>query len=112
MKGGLTGMVAGGALGALVASLAAVGSVAVPGAGLLVTGPIAATFSGAAVGGMFGGLSGALVAATFSEDEAGKFSEELEQGKVVLAAHPRDEQQQAIARAILASPPDHQRTAV
>jgi hypothetical protein len=53
------GVVAGGVLGALVAAA----TVAVPGVGLVLAGPVAAALAGAGVGGAAGGLIGALVGA-------------------------------------------------
>ena len=49
----------GGAVGAVLAAIAAVGtSIALPGIGLVVAGPIAAALAGAGAGGMTGGLIG------------------------------------------------------
>src|SRR6267143_1430032 len=56
------GAVIGGAVGATLAAIAAVGTtLALPGLGLLVAGPIAAAVAGARAGGLTGGLVRALV---------------------------------------------------
>jgi hypothetical protein len=99
-KGGLTGAVAGGAITALIAGLTAVGSIVIPGAGLLAAGPIVAILSGVGAGAAVGGLSGALLAAGFAEDEADLYEEEVKKGRVVVAVHA-NESQAAVARSIL-----------
>jgi hypothetical protein len=100
-KGGLAGAVAGGALGAILAGLTAVGSILVPGSGLLMSGPMVAALAGAGGGATLGGLSGALVAAGFSRDESSKFEKDLKAGRIVIVVHPDDDEEEAAARAIL-----------
>src|SRR5689334_16995449 len=71
---GPEGAVAGGAigatLGAIAAGLVAVGSIAVPGIGLLAAGPIVAALAGAGAGGAAGGMLGGLIGLTRPEHEA------------------------------------------
>jgi len=58
-EGAGVGGAIGGTLGAIVAAVAAVGtSLAVPGLGLVIAGPIAAALAGAGAGGLTGGLVG------------------------------------------------------
>ena len=61
-KGAGIGGAIGGTLGAIAAAVAAVGtSIAIPGLGLVVAGPIAAALAGAGAGAATGGLVGALI---------------------------------------------------
>ena len=60
-EGAATGAALGGLFGAIVAGLAAIGSITVPGVGLLASGPIVAALAGGGAGAAVGGLTGALV---------------------------------------------------
>lgn len=93
MEGVGTGAVIGGALGAVLAGLLAVGSIAIPGSGLLVAGPLAAALAGAGTGGILGGLLGWLVDLGVPSDVAPYYERGLNEGGVVVAvaAHPGDE---------------------
>jgi uncharacterized protein YjbJ (UPF0337 family) len=86
--GGGIGMGIGAALGALLA----VGtSIAIPGLGLVVAGPLAAALAGAGAGGATGGLLGALVGAGIPEDRAAEYERGINSGGIVLGTHARDE---------------------
>jgi len=100
-KGGVAGAVMGGTLGAILAGLTAVGTVVIPGAGLLVVGPIIAVLSGAGVGATVGGLTGALVGAGYPNDEATRYEEAIKAGKVLVIVHVEDESRAPMARAAL-----------
>ncbi|HYJ86309.1 MAG TPA: hypothetical protein VEW46_09655, partial [Pyrinomonadaceae bacterium] len=64
LEGAGTGAAIGGTIGATLAAIAAIGTtLALPGLGLLVAGPIAAGLAGAGAGGATGGIIGALVGA-------------------------------------------------
>lgn len=97
-RGGLMGAAAGGVLGALAAGLTAI---AFPGGGVLVAGPVAMALAGGGAGAALGTLSGALVEAGFSQDEAGSYADELKNGKAIIVVHPEDERRIAAARGIL-----------
>ncbi len=100
-KGGFAGALTAGAIGALIGGLTAVGSVVIPGAGLLVAGPIIGALTGAGVGAASGGLLGALLAAGFADDEAKLYEKEVvEHNKVLVVVHAEDSKA-AIARSIL-----------
>ena len=98
VKGGAAGATIGGVAGAILAGLTAVGSIAIPGAGLLVAGPIVATLAGAGAGAAVGGLSGALIRAGYAADEANKYEAEVNAGKAVIIVHVTDDAQAAAAR--------------
>src|ERR1044072_4819328 len=68
LKGAGTGAAVGGAVGATLAAIAAIGTtLALPGLGLLVAGPIAAALAGAGAGGAAGGLIGGLIGSGITE---------------------------------------------
>ncbi|HWS56288.1 MAG TPA: hypothetical protein VN228_19265, partial [Pyrinomonadaceae bacterium] len=61
----------GGTAGAIIGAIAAIGtSIAVPGLGLVVAGPIAGALVGAGAGGATGGIIGGLVGSGIPEDRA------------------------------------------
>ena len=92
---------AGGILGGLLAGLTTVGAVVIPGAQLLVVGPIVSILSGIGTGAALGGLAGVLSAVGISAVESRRYSEELEAGKAVVIAHTKDDAQTFAARKIL-----------
>jgi len=92
LEGTGTGAAIGGTLGAIAAAVVAVGSVAIPGVGLLVAGPIAAALAGAGAGGVVGGLVGALVGAGISEERATIYDKGIKEGGIVMGVNPRTDE--------------------
>lgn len=91
-----TGTVIGGTIGALVGILAALGtSVVLPGAGLIIAGPLAAGLAGAGAGGITGGLIGALIGYGIPEDRAKIYESGINDGHVVLGVHPHNDEDAA-----------------
>ncbi len=87
-KGGGIGMGIGAALGALLA----IGtSIAIPGLGIVVAGPIAAALAGAGAGGVTGGLIGAMVGAGIPKDRAVEYERGINDGGIVIGTHARDD---------------------
>jgi uncharacterized protein YjbJ (UPF0337 family) len=86
--GGATGMGVGAALGAL---LAAATSIAIPGIGLIVAGPLAGAIAGAGAGGAAGTLVGALIGAGIPEERAVVYDRGIREGGIVLGTRARDE---------------------
>ncbi len=77
------------AVGAGVAAIAAIGTMAlIPGVGW-VAGPLAAAFAGGGAGAVAGGVIGALVGLGIPEDNAEAYHEALREGGVVLGVIPR-----------------------
>ncbi|MCK8826251.1 general stress protein [Natroniella acetigena] len=82
------GTVTGGALGGIGGILAGAGLLAVPGVGpILAAGPLAAGLSGVAAG----GIAGALVDYGVDEDTGERYAQEVEQGRILVAAEETDE---------------------
>ncbi|MDP9128341.1 MAG: hypothetical protein M3N08_08810, partial [Pseudomonadota bacterium] len=92
VKDAAAGSAAGGAFGALLAGLTAVGSVAIPGAGLLVVGPLMAVLAGAGTGAIAGGLIGAFTAAGLSQADSDKYGAAIKAGKAVVLVHDIDKE--------------------
>jgi uncharacterized protein YjbJ (UPF0337 family) len=92
MEGAGAGGAIGGTIGAILAALAAVGSsLAIPGLGIVIAGPIVAALAGAGAGGLTGGLIGALVGAGIPEDRAKLYEDDIRKGGIVMGVNPRSE---------------------
>jgi hypothetical protein len=84
----------GGMVGAALAAIAAVGtSVAIPGLGLVIAGPLAAALAGAGAGGAAGGLVGALVGWNIPEERVRHYESGLRDGGILLGLRPRSDQE-------------------
>ncbi len=92
LEGAGTGAAIGGTIGATLAAIAAIGTtLALPGLGLLVAGPIAAGLAGAGAGGATGGIIGALVGAGIPEERVKKYEEGIRNGGIVMGVTPRSD---------------------
>lgn len=86
----------GGALGAALAAIAATGtSIAVPGLGLVVAGPIAAALAGAGAGAATGGILGGLIGAGIPEERVKRYESGLKQGGILMGVQPRSQEDAA-----------------
>lgn len=100
-RGGAAGALWGGAVGLLLAGLTTVGTVLVPGAGLLVAGPVISMLTGVGAGAAVGGLSGALIAGGFAADDAKRFEKEVSAGRGVIIVHADNKEEADRARTLL-----------
>jgi hypothetical protein len=92
MEGAGTGSAIGGTLGAIAGAIAAIGtSLAIPGLGLVVAGPIAAALAGAGAGGLTGGLIGGLIGHGIPEERAKRYEEGIKSGHIMMGVRPRNE---------------------
>ncbi len=92
LEGAGTGAAIGGTVGATLAAIAAIGTtLALPGLGLLVAGPLAAALAGAGAGGATGGLIGALIGAGIPEERVKRYEEGIKKGGIVMGVNPRNE---------------------
>lgn len=88
------GAAIGGGIGAALAALFAIGtSIAIPGLGLVVAGPIAAALAGAGAGGATGGIIGALIGAGIPEDRAREYERGINEGGILIGTRYRDDDQ-------------------
>lgn len=93
LEGAGLGSAIGGTTGAVLGALAAIGTtVALPGLGLLVAGPILAGLAGAGAGGATGGLIGALIGAGIPEERAKLYDEGVRNGGIVMGVNPRTDE--------------------
>ncbi len=92
----------GGTLGAVLAAVAAVGtSIALPGIGLVVAGPIVAALAGAGAGGAAGGLVGALVGAGIPEHRARVYDAGLRGGGILLGVEAKSDEEADLLEKLL-----------
>ena len=93
LEGAGTGAAIGGTVGATLAAIAAIGTtLALPGLGLLVAGPIAAALAGAGAGGATGGIIGALIGAGIPEERVKHYEQGLKEGGILLGVTPRTDE--------------------
>jgi len=91
-EGAGVGGAIGGTLGAVAAAIAAVGtSLAIPGLGLVIAGPLAAAVAGAGAGAATGGIVGALVGWNMPEERLKKYDEGIRNGGILMGVHPRSD---------------------
>ncbi len=84
----------GGTVGAILAAIAAVGtSLAIPGLGIVVAGPLAAALAGAGAGGAAGGLIGALIGAGIPEHRAKVYDAGLREGGILLGVEAQTDEE-------------------
>lgn len=87
------GVTWGGTLGGLAGLMAGVGALAIPGLGPLVAaGPLAATLSGAATGGIAGGLLDMGI----PEDRGNVYENEVRQGRILCAVDVEEGEQETV----------------
>lgn len=83
------GAVVGGGLGAMLGIVAAVGAaMIIPGMGLAVAGPLAASL--AAAGGLVGGALGALYGSSIPEEQAHELEHKIREGSILISVYPHD----------------------
>ncbi len=89
-KGAGIGGAVGGTVGATLAGIAAIGtSLAIPGLGLVIAGPVAAALAGAGAGAATGGLVGMLVGAGIPEHHAKVYDTGLREGGILVGVEPK-----------------------
>lgn len=101
-EGAGVGAVTGGLIGAIVGSMATVAaSIAIPGLGVMVAGPVFATLAGVGAGATAGGLIGTLVGLGIPEYEAKRYENEVKNGSVLIALDAESSERAKRARKIL-----------
>lgn len=84
-EGAATGAATGGVLGGLGGVLLGLGALAIPGIGPVVAaGPIMAGLTGAAAGAGVGGLAGALIGMGVPEEEANRYNDYVNEGRILV----------------------------
>ena len=92
-EGAGVGGAIGGTIGALTAAVVAVGtSIAIPGLGLVIAGPLAAAIAGAGAGAATGGLVGALVGWNMPEERVKRYEDGIKKGGILVGVRPRNDE--------------------
>jgi uncharacterized protein YjbJ (UPF0337 family) len=92
-EGAGKGAAIGGGVGATLGAIAAIGTtLALPGIGLLIAGPIAAGLAGGGAGALTGGLIGALVGHGIPEEHAKHYEQGIREGGIVMGVQPRNDE--------------------
>lgn len=92
-EGAGVGGAIGGTLGAVAAAVAAVGtSIAIPGLGLVIAGPLAAAIAGAGAGGVTGGLVGALIGWGIPEERVKRYESGISKGGILMGVKARSDE--------------------
>lgn len=95
-KGAGVGGAIGGTLGAIAAAVAAVGTtLALPGLGLVIAGPLAAAVAGAGAGAASGGLLGALIGWSMPEERVKGYEEGIRNGGILMGLNARNDEDAA-----------------
>jgi hypothetical protein len=89
-KGAGVGGAIGGTVGAIAALVAAVGTIAIPGIGIVVAGPLAAALAGGGAGAATGGLIGALVGAGIPEERVKEYEAGIKKGGILMGVKARN----------------------
>jgi hypothetical protein len=91
-EGVATGGAIGTAVGATLGAIAAIGtSVAIPGLGMIVAGPIVAALAGGGAGAVAGGLIGGLIGLGIPESNARAYELALREGGVAIGVVPHSD---------------------
>ncbi|MEM8758032.1 MAG: hypothetical protein AAGF47_09655 [Planctomycetota bacterium] len=90
-EGVAIGAAAGGALGALVAGFAAVGTISTGGIGLLAAGPALAAFAGAGVGATGGSILGGSIGCIVPKHEIKHYEDAISKGSVLVGVECPDD---------------------
>lgn len=92
-EGAGVGGAIGGTVGAIAAAFVAVGStIAIPGLGLVIAGPLAAAIAGAGAGAATGGLVGALVGWNMPEERIKQYDEGIRNGGILMGVRPKNDE--------------------
>src|SRR5690349_21926980 len=87
------GSAIGGTAGAVIGAIAAIGTtIALPGLGLVIAGPIVAGLTGAGAGSLAGGLIGGLVGSGIPKEHAEIYEDSIKQGGIVVGVVPKSAQ--------------------
>lgn len=92
-EGAGVGGAIGGTVGAIAAAVVAIGTtIAIPGLGIVIAGPLAAAIAGAGAGAATGGIVGALVGWNMPEERVKKYDEGIRNGGILMGVRPRNDE--------------------
>jgi len=91
-EGAGVGGAIGGTVGAILAAIVAVGTtIAIPGLGIVIAGPLAAGIAGAGAGAAAGGLIGALVGWGIPEEHVKRYEAGIKNGGILMGVRSRSD---------------------
>ena len=92
-EGAGVGGAIGGTVGAIAAAFVAVGTtLAIPGLGIVIAGPLAAAIAGAGAGAATGGLVGALVGWNMPEERIKQYDEGIRKGGILMGVRTKNDE--------------------
>lgn len=95
------GGVAGGLVGAVLGALLTAGAVAIPAAGIVVSGWLISGAAGAGAGALTGGMLGGLIGTAIPEYEAKLYEGEIKDGAILLAVRCESADQEKAVKTML-----------
>lgn len=102
-EGIVAGGIAGGLVGAVVAGLLSAGALAVPAAGIVISGWLVSAAAGLGAGMAAGGVIGGLIGAGIPEHEVKAYEEAVKKGAILMAVRPDNEDQAATVKKTLST---------
>lgn len=91
-EGAGVGGAIGGSVGAIAAAVAAIGTtLAIPGLGLVIAGPLAAALAGAGAGAAAGGIVGALIGWGIPEERVRQYEQGIREGGILMGVRARSD---------------------
>ena len=106
-EGVAAGATFGPVVGAILGSVLAAGTIAVPGLNLVVVGSLASGLAGLGAGAAAGGLAGALIGAGMTEHEAHLHADDVKNGNILVAIQPDTDAQMTVVERILRNSDAH-----
>lgn len=106
-EGIVAGGIAGGLVGAVVAGVLSAGALAVPAAGIVISGWLVSAAAGMGAGMAAGGVIGGLIGAGIPEDEAEAYETAVKNGAILMAVRPNNEEQALTVKNTLSSSDAH-----
>lgn len=101
------GGVTGGLVGAVLGALLTAGAVAIPAAGIVVSGWLVAGAAGAGAGALTGGVLGGIIGTAIPEYEAKMYEGEVRDGAILLAVRADSADQAQAVKSMLAETDAH-----
>ncbi|PZP53482.1 MAG: hypothetical protein DI586_10990 [Micavibrio aeruginosavorus] len=106
-EGIVAGGLAGGLVGAVLASILSAGALAVPAAGIVISGWLVSAAAGMGAGMAAGGVIGGLIGAGIPEDEAKVYEDAVKSGAILMAVRPESDEQSATVKSALSATDAH-----
>lgn len=102
-EGIVAGGLAGGLVGAVIAGVLSAGALAVPAAGIVISGWLVSAAAGMGAGMAAGGVIGGLIGAGIPEHEAQAYEDAVKGGAILMAVRPSNEDQADTVKATLST---------